>query len=88
MTATLAILVRAVSAGPLTQAVDRALVPLMAVGVLAGAVPGPREGTDMGNNRPLPTPGKNSRLARVLTGINAELRSTKALMVFDLWAVA
>jgi hypothetical protein len=36
MTATLAILVRAVSAGPLAQAVDRALVPLMAVGVLAG----------------------------------------------------
>jgi hypothetical protein len=38
MTATLAILVRAVSAGPLAQAVDRALVPLMAVGVLAGVV--------------------------------------------------
>jgi hypothetical protein len=38
MTATLAILVRAVSAGPLALAVDRALVPLMAVGVLAGAV--------------------------------------------------
>ena len=36
MTATLAILVRAVSAGPLAQAVDRALVPLMAVGLLAG----------------------------------------------------
>jgi hypothetical protein len=38
MTATLAILVRAVSAGPLAQAVDRALVPLMAVGLLAGIV--------------------------------------------------
>jgi uncharacterized membrane protein len=38
MTATLAILVRAVSAGPLAQAVDRALVPLMAVGLLAGVV--------------------------------------------------
>jgi hypothetical protein len=38
MTATLAILVRAVSAGPLAQAVDRALVPLMAIGVLAGVV--------------------------------------------------
>jgi hypothetical protein len=38
MTATLAILVRAVSAGPLAQAVDRALVPLMAVGLLAGLV--------------------------------------------------
>ncbi len=38
MTATLAILVRAVSAGPLAQAVDRALVPLMALGVLAGVV--------------------------------------------------
>jgi hypothetical protein len=38
MTATLAILVRAVSAGPLAQAVDRALVPLMAVGLLSGLV--------------------------------------------------
>ena len=38
MTATLAILVRAVSAGPLAQAVDRALVPLMSVGLLAGVV--------------------------------------------------
>jgi predicted membrane protein DUF2231 len=38
MTASLAILVRAVSAGPLAQAVDRALVPLMAVGLLAGVV--------------------------------------------------
>ncbi len=38
MTATLAILVRAVSAGPLAQAVDRALVPLMAVGLLTGIV--------------------------------------------------
>jgi len=38
MTATLAILVRAVFDGPLAQAVDRALVPLMAVGLLAGLV--------------------------------------------------
>jgi hypothetical protein len=38
MTVTLAILVCAVSAGPLAQAVDRALVPLMAIGVLAGVV--------------------------------------------------
>lgn len=38
MTATLAILVRAASDGPLAQAVDRALVPLMAVGLLAGVV--------------------------------------------------
>ena len=38
MTATLAILVRAVSAGPLAQAVDRALVPLLAVGLLTGVV--------------------------------------------------
>jgi hypothetical protein len=38
MTATLAILVRAVSDGPLAQAVDRALVPLIAVGLLAGVV--------------------------------------------------
>ena len=38
MTATLAILVRAVSAGPLAQAVDRALVPLMGVGLLSGLV--------------------------------------------------
>jgi hypothetical protein len=38
MTATLAILVRAVSPGPLAQAVDRALVPLMAVGLLSGVV--------------------------------------------------
>jgi hypothetical protein len=38
MTATLAILVRAVSAGPLAQAVDRALVPLMTVGLLSGVV--------------------------------------------------
>ena len=38
MTATLAILVRAVSDGPLAQAVDRALVPLMAIGLLAGVV--------------------------------------------------
>jgi hypothetical protein len=38
MTATLAILVRAVSDGPLARTIDRALVPLLAVGVLAGAV--------------------------------------------------
>lgn len=38
MTATLAILVRAVSDGPLARAIDRALVPLMAVGLLAGVV--------------------------------------------------
>ena len=38
MTATLAILVRAVSDGPLAQAVDRALVPLLAVGLLSGVV--------------------------------------------------
>ena len=38
MTATLAILVRAASAGPLAQAVDRALVPLLAVGLLSGLV--------------------------------------------------
>ncbi len=38
MTATLAILVRAVSDAPLARAVDRALVPLLAVGVLAGVV--------------------------------------------------
>jgi hypothetical protein len=33
MTATLAILLRAVSAGPLARATDRALVPLLAVGL-------------------------------------------------------
>ena len=38
MTATLAILLRAVSDGPLARAVDRALVPLLAVGLLAGVV--------------------------------------------------
>ena len=38
MTATLAILVRALSDGALAKAVDRALVPLLAVGVLAGVV--------------------------------------------------
>jgi len=38
MTATLAILLRAVSDGPLAKAVDRALVPLLAVGLLAGVV--------------------------------------------------
>ena len=38
MTATLAILVRAVSDGPLAQAIDRALVPLMTVGLLSGLV--------------------------------------------------
>lgn len=36
MTATLAILLRAVSDGPLAKAVDRALVPLLAVGLAAG----------------------------------------------------
>jgi hypothetical protein len=38
MTATLAILLRAVSDGPLARAVDRALVPLLTVGVLSGIV--------------------------------------------------
>ena len=38
MTATLAILLRAVSDGPLATAVDRAIVPLLAVGVLSGVV--------------------------------------------------
>ena len=38
MTATLAILLRAVSDAPLAKAVDRALVPLLAVGLLAGVV--------------------------------------------------
>lgn len=36
MTATLAIVWRAVSTGPLAQAVDRALVPLLTVGLIAG----------------------------------------------------
>ena len=36
MTATLAILLRAVSDGPLAMAVDRALVPLLAVGLVLG----------------------------------------------------
>lgn len=36
MTATLAILLRAVSDGPLARAVDRALVPLLAVGLAGG----------------------------------------------------
>lgn len=36
MTATLAILMRAVSDGPLAQAVDRALVPLLTVGLITG----------------------------------------------------
>jgi len=36
MTATLAILWRAISDGPLAKAIDRALVPLMAVGLIAG----------------------------------------------------
>jgi hypothetical protein len=36
MTATLAIIWRAVSDGPLAQAVDRALVPLLTVGLIAG----------------------------------------------------
>jgi hypothetical protein len=38
MTATLAILVRAVSDGALARSIDRALVPLLALGVLAGVV--------------------------------------------------
>jgi hypothetical protein len=38
MTATLAILVRAIWSGPLAVAIDRALVPLLAIGVLAGFV--------------------------------------------------
>ena len=38
MTATLVILLRAVSDGPLAMAVDRALVPLLAVGLLSGVV--------------------------------------------------
>ncbi len=38
MTATLAILVRAVFDGPLARAIDRALVPLLVIGVLSGAV--------------------------------------------------
>jgi hypothetical protein len=38
MTATLAILVRAVSDGPLALAIDRALVPLLAIGLLSGVV--------------------------------------------------
>jgi len=37
MTATLAILVRAVFDNPLARAIDRALVPLLAIGVLSGA---------------------------------------------------
>jgi len=36
MTATLAILFRAVSDGPLAQAIDRALVPLLVVGLISG----------------------------------------------------
>ena len=36
MTATLAILLRAISDGPLARAVDRALVPLLVVGLAAG----------------------------------------------------
>ena len=36
MTATLAILLRAVSDGPLAKATDRALVPLLAIGLLTG----------------------------------------------------
>ena len=39
MTATLAILLRAVSDGPLAKATDRALVPLLAIGLLTGGVP-------------------------------------------------
>ncbi|MEQ1649848.1 MAG: hypothetical protein ABL898_14800 [Hyphomicrobiaceae bacterium] len=36
MTATLAILIRAVSNGPLAIAIDRALVPLLSIGLLSG----------------------------------------------------
>jgi hypothetical protein len=36
MTATLAILFRAVSDGPLAQAIDRALIPLLVVGLISG----------------------------------------------------
>ncbi|HET7680938.1 MAG TPA: hypothetical protein VFK79_12515 [Xanthobacteraceae bacterium] len=36
MTATLAILFRAVSDGPLAQAIDRALIPLLVVGLVSG----------------------------------------------------
>src|SRR5215207_1847359 len=36
MTATLAILLRAISDGPLAKATDRALVPLLAVGLVVG----------------------------------------------------
>ena len=36
MTATLAILVRAFSGGPLAKAIDRALVPLLALGLITG----------------------------------------------------
>ena len=36
MTATLAVLLRAVSDGPLARAVDRALVPLLSLGLLSG----------------------------------------------------
>jgi hypothetical protein len=38
MTATLAILIRAVSDGPLARAIDRALVPLLALGLITGVV--------------------------------------------------
>jgi hypothetical protein len=38
MTATLAILLRAVSDGPLARAVDRALIPLLTVGLISGVV--------------------------------------------------
>ena len=38
MTATLAILLRAVSDGPLARIVDRALVPLLVLGLIAGVV--------------------------------------------------
>ena len=38
MTATLAILLRAISDDPLARAVDRALVPLLALGLLSGVV--------------------------------------------------
>jgi hypothetical protein len=38
MTATLAILWRAISDGPLARAIDRALVPLLTIGLLSGVV--------------------------------------------------
>lgn len=38
MTATLAIVLRAISDGPLAKAVDRALVPLLTLGLIAGVI--------------------------------------------------